>query len=159
MPRFPLRPILVLACTIGICAPSFAGAAEVNVPRTVGFAKGVNVTQAVRNQCELETVVPTAIADASAKAELVDGAGNLRLEITGLHALGGGVFSGPKWMEVSGRLSRGGKHYTFRAKRFSAMDPFGGTCAILGKIARAIGGDIATWLENPVGKAELGDAK
>jgi hypothetical protein len=56
-------------------------------------------------------------------------------------------------------ISRGGKAYSFRAKRFSAFNSFGGGCSILNKCGRAIGFFIATWLQNPTDGAELGDAK
>ena len=103
--------------------------------------------------------MPAAVAENASNAVLVDGRGNLSMQITEVHGPGGWVFSGPKWLEVSGKLSRGGKTYTFRAKRFSAFDPIGGVCTVLGKCGRAIGADIAAWLENPTADAELGDAK
>ena len=86
----------------------------------------------------------------------MNGAGNLSLTISDIQAVGGGVASGPKWVEVKGTY----KGKSFRAKRISVFDPFaGGTCGILAKIARALGADIALWLENPTNNAELGDAR
>lgn len=139
--------------------PTFAGAADVKVPRTIDFSQSTSVRSAIREQCNLQTVIPAAVADSSANAELVDGRGNLSMEISDVHGPGGWIFSGPKWLEVKGKFSRGGKSYSFRAKRFSAFDPFGGVCSILAKCGRGIGSDIAVWLEDPVTDAELGDAK
>jgi hypothetical protein len=151
-------PFAIL-CVLTLGLPTLAGAEEVKVPRTIDFAQSASVRQAIRDQCGLQTSIPAAIASSSPGAVLVDGRGDLTFEITEVHAPGGWIFSGPKWLEVSGKLSRGGKSYGFRAKRFSAMDPFRGTCGILAKCGRAIGSDIARWLENPTANAELGDAK
>ena len=49
---------------------------------------------------------------------------------------------------------------TTRAPVASGGGVFGGykgTCAIIGRGARAIGRDISTWLGNPTDGAELGD--
>ena len=139
----------------------FAGVASaVTVPKKIDYASGANPSAAVRNQCELQTKIPEAIAANSSDVKLVSGKAALRLEISGIHAPGGWIFSGPKWVEVKGKLRSGGKTLSFRAKRYSAFDPFsGGTCGILAKIGRAIGSDIALWLENPTPDAELGDAR
>lgn len=146
------------ALTLGAClmlAPSALWAA-ITVPRQIEYGPTATVRSQVRGQCELQTRIPAAIADNSSDVQLVDGKAQLSLEISDVHAPGGWIFSGPKWVEVKGSL--GGK--SFRAKRFSAFDPFsGGTCGILGKIARALGSDIAGWLRDPVNGAEIGDAR
>jgi hypothetical protein len=159
VPRTLVSVIQTIVCALVLGVPSFASAADVKVPRTIDFAKSASVRSAIQEQCNLQTSVSEAIASNSSDAELVDGSGNLSLEITEVHGPGGWIFSGPKWMEVSGKLSRGGKTYGFRAKRYSAFNPFGGVCSILTKCSRAIGSDIATWLQNPTDGAELGDAK
>jgi len=148
-----------IVCALVLGVASFASAAEVQVPREIDFAESASVRSAIREQCNLQTIIPEAIASSASDAELVDGNENLSLEITAVHGPGGWIFSGPKWVEVSGKLSRGGETYNFRAKRYSAFNPFGGVCSILNKCGRAIGSDIATWLQNPTANAELGDAK
>ena len=145
---------------VGTLAPAVANAGGVTVSREIAYAKGASVRAQVREECGLQTVIPLAIAENFVDAELVDGRGNLELEITDAHGPGGGAFSGPKWVEVKGTLRRGGKTLHFRAKRYSAMDIFsGGTCGILAKCGRSIGKDIAVWLANPTPGAELGDAR
>lgn len=151
--------LLAAAALLVALAPALAAAQTVKIPRTIGFAPGANVRTPIVQECELQTVIPAAIAQSAADAELVDGAGNLELTISDVHGPGGWIFSGPKWVEVRGKLRRGGKAWTFRAKRVS-MSPFaGGTCGILAKCGRNIGGDIAAWLEAPVDGAEIGDAQ
>lgn len=141
-------------------APAAALAEGVTVSRSIGFAPGAGVRQQIVDECKLQTVIPAAVANSAGNVELVDGKGTLDLVISDVHGPGGGVFSGPKWVEVKGTLRRGGKALTFRAKRVSAADPFaGGTCGILAKCGRNIGADIAAWLESPVDGAEIGDAQ
>ena len=138
------------------CVPALA-VASVTVSNKIPLAKGVSVNQKILDECAIQTRVPEAVANASEQVQLVEGAGSLSLEISSVHAPGGWIFSGPKWLEVKGKLSSG---QSFRAKRFSAMDLFaGGVCGILGKISRVIGEDVAQWLENPNDGAELGDAQ
>jgi hypothetical protein len=138
------------------CLPGLA-IASVTVSSQIPIAKGVTVKQKILDQCAIQTKIPAAIGDASEQVSLVEGPGSLKLEISNVHAPGGWVFSGPKWVEVKGKLSSGN---SFRAKRYSVADPFtGGVCGILAKISRALGQDIAAWVENPVDGAELGDAQ
>lgn len=130
------------------------------VPRTIGFAKFAGARSAIQNECGLQTLIPEVVVEMASGARLVEGQGNLDMEISQVHAPGGWVFSGPKWLEVRGSLRQGGKTVgTFRAKRFS-MDPTaGGVCGMLAKCGRNIAMDIAQWLQNPTMNAEIGDAK
>jgi hypothetical protein len=146
---------VLASAALAICVPGLA-VASVTVSSSIPFAKGVTVNQKIIDQCGIQTRVPEAIANASEQVSLVEGAGSLSLEISDLHAPGGWIFSGPKWIEVKGQL--GGQ--SFRAKRYSAFNPFsGGTCGILARISRALGGDIAAWVQSPTDGASLGDAK
>ena len=140
--------------------------AETQVLRAIPYAKGVEVRQAVRDQCQLETKVPGYIAEFGSDVVLVDRLGGgrvLELAITEVHAPGGGGFSGPKWMTVTGTLREGRRVVgTFRAKRFTtggAFAAFKRTCSIIGRCTKAIGRDIAAWLENPGMDSKLGDAQ
>jgi len=142
-----------------------AGArAGVQVPRTIPFAPSANASTKVQQECQVQTQVPAAIQQFGSDVELVDqpskGGRSLELSIIELHAPGGGPFSGPKWMAVSGKLLDRGKLIgSFRAKRLSTGGMVRGTCATLARCAHAIGQDIATWLNAPTLDAELGDAR
>ena len=122
------------------------------------------VVDCLKAECGLETKLPASIQE-SADVELVskvntNAASALELTITEVHAPGGGAFSGPKWMEVQGKLYKSGKLVgTFRAKRFSTGVGFKGTCAIIGRCAQVIGSDIGLWLQAPEMNSKLGDAK
>jgi hypothetical protein len=147
-----------------------AAAQTVKVQRSIPFAENAAVPAVVREQCALQTKVPEFIQQAAGSSvELVDGALDrkkgrvLALEITEVHAPGGGAFSGPKWMSVNGELFDNGKQIgSFRAKRFSTGGAFGGfkgTCAIIGRCSKTLGSDIAGWLASPTSNAQLGDAQ
>lgn len=147
---------------VGLLATTTAHAAT-QIARNVPIASYAGATGAVQNECQLQTRVPNAIAQAASDVVLVDepgGARWLELEITEVFAPGGGPFSGPKLMTVSGKLHEGGKVVgTFRAKRLSTGGFVKGTCATLGGCATAIGRDIAAWLQAPTMDAKLGDAR
>lgn len=150
-----------------ILASVGAASAGTQVASATPFSEGANVPEKVKAECGLAAKLPAAIQQ-SADVELVDkvdtkAASALELAITEVHAPGGGAFSGPKWMEVQGKLYESGKLVgTFRAKRYSTGGVFGGfkgTCPIIGRCAQVIGKDIGQWLQAPAMNSELGDAK
>ena len=172
VPKSGSRIALWIALAAGafVLAALPASAQTTKVQRAIPYAANAAVPPAVRDQCALQTKVPEFLAQSAGSAvELVDGALNrkagrvLEMEITEVHAPGGGAFSGPKWMSVNGTLYDRGKQIgSFRAKRYSTGGAFGGfkgTCAIIGRCGKAIGQDIAGWLGAPTQNAELGDAQ
>ena len=71
-----------------------------------------------------------------------------KVEITDVHAVGGGVWTGPKHMKVRGVLYANGKQVAdVEVKRGSAM-AFG-VCQNLEKVEKVLGKDLAGWLRNP----------
>lgn len=147
--------------------PAPAGDRPVQVLQTIPFAEGSGASDAVKNECELQTKVPHFLHEYSDQVQLVTGKPDtkgrvLELRISGVQAPGGGAWSGAKSMTVLGTLRDGGKEVaSFTATRYSGGGMFGGykgTCAIIGRCARAIGKDIAEWLKNPTPNAHLGDS-
>jgi hypothetical protein len=163
------RLAIAAACAL-LLVVGYSGAAPaegVRVARTIPYAEGSDAPQKVKDQCQLETKVPQFLAAYAGDVELVDGALGkkgrvLELTITDVRAPGGGAFSGPKALSVKGTLSENGKRIgNFVATRFSGGGAFGftkGTCAIVGRCAKAIGKDIADWLKSPGKDSRLGDA-
>jgi hypothetical protein len=147
-------------------APSGSAEGRVEVARSAPFSKASGASAAVQGECNLERLVPELLAEAAPSVALVDslaGSGpRLRLTISEVVAPGGGAFSGPKSLEVTGVLLDGERELgSFRAKRRTAGGPFGagGTCGMLRKCARVIGQDVAVWLAGPTANAKLGDAR
>jgi hypothetical protein len=159
--RVPVAAALLLGAGLG--SAGAARAEPVRLANRVEFAPSAGVTEAVRDQCGLQTSLPAALQAAATGVELVPppagGPRVLSLSITEVHALGGGPFSGPKWMVVAAELREGGHTYTARAKRVTSGAMPGGTCGQLQKVVRAIAGDLAAWLAQPSSGAELGDAR
>ena len=157
-----------LATTICLLLLTAAGhAAEtIGIPAEVPFHPDADVPDRVREQCNLGTKVAEFITRYNRDVEFSDTPGEGRyveMSITEVFAAGGGAWSGPKWMEVTGTLMENGEKVAgFRAKRFSTGGAFGGfkgTCAIIGRCTKALGKDIGNWLKNPTDGAELGDAR
>jgi len=162
------RAFLLAPLALSLVAPAGA-VASVQVSRTLAYAKGAGVPADVRESCNLQTEIPQYVAEYAADVQLVDGSVSssggraLSLEISDVHAPGGGFWSGPKWVEVLGKLYERGKLVgSFRAKRYSlggVFGPFLGNCSILERCAKALGLDIANWLNDPAMNAEIGDAR
>jgi hypothetical protein len=145
-----------------VALPLSASAEPLALPQKVSYDKDVHVPDAVKKECALETKIPEYVKSSASGFEPGKGGKALEMKISGLLATGGGGFSGPKSVTVSGTLREGGKvKGTFTAMRHSSGGPFGGggTCAILDRCAKAIGKDIGAWLKAPSMNAKLGDAK
>ena len=142
------------------------GGGVVTIPSTIGLSPGVNAPKAV-SECRIDVLLAQWLADHSPAIQTGD-VGNathyMELAITEIHMPGGGAWSGPKWMELTGtlRAGDGAAVASFRAKRFStggALAPLKGNCKILGRTGKAIAQDVGRWLRTPVDGAELGDAR
>lgn len=84
----------------------------------------------------------------------------LKVEIIDILANAGGVYGGPKIVEIKGTLEKDGQTIaSFKARRrsFPLIGPPRTTCNIVGRDTYALGTDMATWLAKPVNGAMLGD--
>jgi hypothetical protein len=147
---------------LAVLLATSAAQAATQVARSIPFAPSAGASPPVQQECQLQTLVPQAIQTAGGDVTLVDapakGGRWLELTISEVHAPGGGLFSGPKWMTVTGTLRDRGKVIgSFRAKRVTTGAR--STCGSLAKIATVIGQDIAGWLTAPSLNAEIGDAR
>jgi hypothetical protein len=140
-----------------------AGAEQVQVRAVAGVATTSTIPPRVKQECSVQKDLSEAVVANAADAKLASGKPRsglyLDLVITEVHAPGGGMFSGPKWIEARGTLQRGGKKLrSFRARRQSG-GPFSGTCGLLAKVTSAMGQDIAGWLADESAGSLLGDAR
>lgn len=168
-----MKPYLVVFFIACLFAFSMAGADQTQVVSTSElalFADPESVSQAVRNECQLEAKLPQYLEKYAKKAVVLKpgsvdaGAGRvLVMQITGVQGAGGGAWSGAKSVSVKGELFEDGvKKASFRATRRSGGGAFGGykgTCSIMGRCVKSLGKDIAQWLQAPTLDARLGDAK
>jgi hypothetical protein len=156
---------VVLAVTMGFAVTAWAGGVKIQNP--VPYARNAEVRATVRAECQVGQKLASYLEQFGDDVELVTGAPGgsgrvLQVEITDVFAPGGGVFSGPKWMQVKGTLKQNGEVLgSFRAKRVStgAFTGFSGTCGVLARCARSIAQDIAAWLGNPGKGSLLGNAR
>jgi len=148
-----------------------ASAETYSVSGSLPFADGSGASREVQSECKLESKLPGFIRSAAKRGITVsvtdvpldDVEGKvLHIEFTHVLGTGGGAWSGPKAVTVQGELREAGEVIgSFTSTRYSTGGAFGGfkgTCSILGRCVKAMGKDIARWLENPTMDALLGDA-
>ncbi len=149
---------------------SYSGTGTLNIA-PVTFTEGMMVRDAVRNECQLLTKLPAFVqssgheqyATINLQAKKSRTSDYLKIEIIDLPKYKKNAWAGRggQWVGVKGSLVRKGKKTTsFTATRASMggfMGGYKGTCSLLGRCAKTLGKDIATWLKNPIDGASLGD--
>lgn len=142
-------------------AKSKAPAAKgIHVAPVTPVAPSVRVHEKVLDQCRLQSLLPETLAQHNSEVVLAEGSGAMKLELTiiDIHAPSGGVFSGPKWMTVEGRLLQGKTvKGTFVAKETSMASA--SACGMLHKVTVVLAADIAAWLRDPQKGSKLGSAR
>ena len=90
-----------------------------------------------------------------------EGAPVLKVEITDLLANAGGLYGGPKIVQLRGTLERKGEapaRFTAERQMFIYFGMPRSTCSMVGVVTYALGEDIAKWLQKPVDGAVLGES-
>ena len=144
------------------CAAADGG--MLSVQRTAPFEEGLTVPEGAK-KCLLETSIPgyirsfalAAFDDVVLVDQVKETAGPaLRVTIKDVSGAGGGAWSGPRYLIISGTLWKDGAVAgTFVARRTS-----GGvlsSCRLLDRCAMALGKDVAKWLRDPTMNARLGE--
>lgn len=113
-----------------------------------------SLAQAIQEQLEApyEFTVPT-------PSTHVAGAPTLRIQITDILANAGGLYGGPKIVQLHGVLERPDAapvHFDAQRQMFLYFGLPRSTCNMVGVVTYALGGDIAKWLHKPVDGAKLG---
>lgn len=113
-----------------------------------------SLVAAIQEQLEApyEFAVPTSSAN-------VAGAPTLRIQITDILANAGGLYGGPKIVQLHGVLERPDAapvHFEAQRQMFLYFGLPRSTCNMVGVVTYALGGDIAKWLHKPVDGAKLG---
>jgi len=96
----------------------------------------------------------------SARGPGTETAALLKIEITDILANAGGMYGGPKIVQIQGVLDRTGMpaaQFTAQRQMFMYFGFPRSTCSMVGGVTYALGGDIMKWLLKPVDGARLGD--
>ncbi len=137
----------------------------------VNYAPRSNVRRNIKEECTL----PKALSDNIVKNSLNNGLDvrikrrirrnefQLKVQIEEAVSAGNAFVGHNKFVVISGAITKGKRvYYTFDAARLSGGGYFGAyrsSCSVLGRIAKALGKDVAIWLKNPYDNAKLGDTQ
>ncbi|NOX15420.1 MAG: hypothetical protein GXP61_05270 [Epsilonproteobacteria bacterium] len=137
----------------------------------VEFSPRSRVARNIKKECTL----PKAIADSIVKYSLNSGVNvkfknhikpnelELKVQIEEAISAGNAAVGHNKFVVISGNLIKGKTlYYRFDAARLSGGGYWGvyrSSCSVLGRIAKALGNDVAKWLANPYNNAMLGDTQ
>lgn len=169
--------LLVIVAAAGCGGQRIRPAADVDTTpiymgKQIPFKHGISVRQAVRRECHLEDKLASFIHHNAGAYHLnivqgdnhgkSDSSGRiLNIEIIAVRGAGGGAWSGAKMVAIEGSLKDHGKVIAnFVGSRSSGGGAFGaykGTCSILGRTIKALGQDVASWLQHPVMGASIGE--
>lgn len=162
-----MKTIQRLFVVVAACAAAMSARAEdvVLVASSIPYLKEDAISEAVRRECKWNTTMPLALVEESKGSvkiaeqnfDAVTGR-KLALVATHLHTLGGGRFTGPKWLVLDGKLTEGGKLIgNFEARRQTISGSYS-ACSTLESLSEEIAEDIVEWLKAPGLSAKLGDA-
>jgi len=152
-----------LFVVVAVCVMAASVRAEsIVVSKKIPYAKNSTADADIRKECDWNTTLPRYLAAESKGRVLVNDKASasdskLALVATAVHAAGGGPFSGPKWLTLEGKLTKGGKslgNFEVRRQTMSGYD----VCGTLTSLSEEIAGDILEWLDKPGKDAKLGDA-
>lgn len=149
-------------CAFATLAATSANADDVvTVPATVPYLNDNVANESVRKECTWNTSMPRYLEQKSDGRVKVGEAGpgkKLLLVATHLHAIGGGGWTGPKWLTLEGKLMQGDRVIgNFEARRQTIRGSLR-ACGTLDSLSEEISDDILEWLKVPGMNAKLGDA-
>lgn len=164
--KIAMAVFFVVACT-------WVSAEPIKVPQSVPYAQDNDVAGNIKKECPLGTQLAGFIVEYSKQRGIATEAvaatddktpGRvLVVEIRNAESQGNAFIGHRKTTSVRGALYQdGAKVGSFRGRRDSmggAFAGFKGSCSVLGRTVKALGGDIAEWLAKPSENAELGDLK
>ncbi|MBF0169908.1 MAG: hypothetical protein HQK87_02270 [Nitrospinae bacterium] len=166
-----MRRSLLIVALIGAFPLTALAEETVVVQKSVPYATGSAVREAIRTDCDLQAKLATYLKDFAEENGYTvvavdtfpegDARPQLELVITDAIGGGGGAWSGPKTVFIEGKYRVEGKvKATFSGHRSSGggfMAGYKGTCSILGRCVKALGKDVADWLKNPEKPERLGE--
>lgn len=165
--------MFVFAVVVLLPLSGYAGGGTITIPKTAPFEKGLDVSDSVKNECQLETKIIHFTKEYAEgdfdKIELADSVSEstpgkaASITISDVVGGKGGLWSGPKSVSVKATLWQDGKVIgTLSSSRSTSGGAYGGykgTCSLLGRCTKALGKDIAKWLKEPSMNARMGEAR
>ncbi len=151
----------------GACFAAASARAEdvVQVSSLIPYQSDDVANETVRKECNWNTTMPLYLAKesdgrvkvAEQNFDTITGK-KLVLVATNLHTLGGGSWTGPKWLVLEGKMTEGGKLLgNFEVRRQTIRGSMR-ACGTLESLSEEITEDILKWLKKPSLNAKLGDA-
>ncbi|WP_305806356.1 hypothetical protein [Stenotrophomonas sp. YIM B06876] len=145
-----------------------AAAAPVKMQRPVPLMEDNDISTAIKQECGIGerlahfvqkySVQPIEFSD---DAPALESGRVLQMEIVDAVAMGNAWLGHQKYAKVRGTLYQDGvKVASFKGRRNSmggAFAGFKGSCSVLDRTIKALGEDVAGWLENPADGVNLGD--
>lgn len=162
-----MKAIQGLFVGVLVCLATVPARADdvVQVSSLVPYQSDSVANEAVRKECTWNSTMPRYMAKESGgrvtvseqNLDTVSGK-KLTLVATNLHTIGGGGWTGPKWLVLSGKLMEGNKLLgDFEVRRQTIRGSFK-ACSTLESLSEEITEDILKWLKEPSLNAKLGDA-
>lgn len=154
--------VVVLGC---LAAASARAEDVVQVSSLIPYQSDEVANETVRKECNWNTTMPRYLAKesdgrvkvAEQNFDTITGK-RLMLVATNLHTLGGGSWTGPKWLVLEGKMTEGGKLLgNFEVRRQTIRGSMR-ACGTLESLSEEITEDILKWLKKPSLNAKLGDA-
>ena len=155
--------LFIVPAIIGLCLAQTAPAQQkiaVTVPAALD--PSAPIAESVKRDCAVETKVGQEVfmrvserfpgTETAPQGSSVISGGKILLKVTivGVLGAGGGAWSGPKAMTIRADViqnEKAGPSRTFnRQSTGGAFGGLSGTCAIMDRIAVALGRDVAAWL-------------
>jgi hypothetical protein len=151
---------------------SMVAAAEVRMVSSVPYSENAEIAENIRRECvqiqeQLAHFTQEYAASNGLEVTLVDQvtAGDpgkvLIVHIEDAVSMGNAFSGHRKFTRISGELFEDGERIAgFHGRRNSgggAIGGYKGSCSVLGRTVKALGRDVANWLNNPSDGARLGD--
>ena len=158
---------VALAASVGLPVAGQAGGRVLNI-QTPTFPPDASVTGAIKRECQLPQKLSKFIKQYADGFDTINtgvepSAKGWNLSIQIVHATAGGGWGGAKTLNIKGKLYDGKKLIgSFRGQRTTTGGAWGGykgTCSKLGRDAKALGRDIAQWLQEPTMNAGIGELR
>ena len=136
----------------------------------VPYSSQSRVAQNIKTECTIDKQISDYILEKSAemgikivvKNKISANELELKLQIDDAVSQGGGMRGHNKYVAISGQIVKGKTGYqSFKAARMSGGGFYGAyksSCSVLGRTTKALGNDVALWLNDPYDDAVLGDA-